>query len=190
MIRINKELVDYFKDLKTSNTIDCIHKEVFGPGDFLIHQHKKGNIIFIIERGIAKCFVNEDNGRDFIQEFVGEGEILGEIEVFTDTLSFSNVQAITEITAFKVYKSDFYKLLDEHHALNQIVIRAIAVKLRNTAMRASQQQLHPIDYNLKKFMALIANQQLNVSKQDIADYLGITIRSLNRALKNNTENNL
>jgi len=183
MIRINKELLDYFNDLYVLQTFNFVEKESFSVGNFLIHQNKKGNDIFIIKTGITKCFVNEENGRDFIQEFFGEGEILGEIEIFTETLSFSNVIALTDVTAYKIDKKNFYKLLDTNKDLNLIIIRALATKIRDTAIRTSQQQVHPLDYNLKRLLRLISDQKINFSKQDLADYLGITLRSLNRSLK-------
>ncbi|WP_139218449.1 helix-turn-helix domain-containing protein [Pedobacter antarcticus] len=44
------------------------------------------------------------------------------------------------------------------------------------------------EFGLKKILELQARQGLTLSKDDLAAYMGVTIRSLNRALKNiNTE---
>src|SRR5256885_830762 len=50
------------------------------PKQRLIEQHKNTRSVFVIRSGIVKCFISEDNGKAYILEFLGEGEILGEIE--------------------------------------------------------------------------------------------------------------
>jgi len=189
MIRTNKEILDYFDRLGTTTGLDYLNIVSFTAGDFLIHQHTKGNYIYVVKSGIAKCFVQGENGRDFVQEFVGDGEILGEIEVFTNTLSFSNVIALTSLSAYKVAKKDFYTLMKTDVDFNPILVKALATKIRNTAIRSSQQQIHPVDYNLKQLLTLISDQKINFSKQDLSDYLGITLRSLNRSIKKLSKDN-
>lgn len=53
----------------------------------------------------------------------------------------------------------------------------------NTSSRAVYQQLYPIKYALTKLLTIEKRQGLNLSKADMASYLGIDIRSLNRLLK-------
>jgi CRP-like cAMP-binding protein len=45
------------------------------------------------------------------------------------------------------------------------------------------QQLYTVEHAVKRLLELQTRQQLNFSKEDMAAYLGITLRSLNRALK-------
>ncbi len=182
MIRINQELLTFFSKLSGSSAGSSVMEKRFATGNNIINQGKHVTSVFIIKNGIVKCIVNEENGRDFIQEFFSQDEILGELEIFNNTISFCNVEAITEVEAYHINKKDFYALLENHRELNILLLRALANKVRDTAIRASQQQSHPIAYNLQKLLVFSADQARLFSKQDLANYLGITLRSLNRAI--------
>ena len=123
------------------------------------------------------------NGRDYILEFFGEGEIMGELELITGKGSLSNVAAITDLTAYRVRASFFTEELTGNRELAQLIMEQLAIRLEQTAMRASYQQIYPLEYNLLRLLYLSSEQELQLSKQDIADYLAISTRSLNRALK-------
>ncbi|PKV51444.1 CRP-like cAMP-binding protein [Aquimarina sp. MAR_2010_214] len=182
MIRINQELLNFFSRLSESSASGLVKEIRYFSKDKIVTQGKYVSSIYIIKSGVVKCYVNEDNGRDFIQEFFSTGEILGELEVFNDIISFCNAEAITEVTGYQIDVKDFYTLLENHPELNILLLKALANKVRDTAIRASQQQSYPIAYNLKKLMKFSSDEAMAFSKQDIADYLGITLRSLNRAL--------
>jgi CRP-like cAMP-binding protein len=62
-------------------------------------------------------------------------------------------------------------------------LESFAERLINTATRASFQQLHTVEHTLSRLLELLKEQNMNISKEDMAAYLGITIRSLNRTLK-------
>jgi len=183
MIRTNNELLDFFSRQDNWGKYAAIQEKQFKPGQKIIVQGKKGRFVHVVKKGITKCFVSEENGKEFVQEFFGAGELLGEIEVLNNTLSFSNVVAATEVITYGIGKDDFYSMMESATGFNLIVARALAAKLRDTAIRASYQQTYPIEHNLNKLVQLSSNQTEVFSKKDIADYLGITLRSLNRTLK-------
>jgi CRP-like cAMP-binding protein len=183
MIRTNDELLNFFLLRENLDNEVTIRENIFEPGDTIIQQGKNGQFVHIVKQGIAKCFVMEQNGKEFVQEFFGKGELLGEIEVLKDTLAFSNVVALTQMVTFGISKSDFYRLMESTKGFGVVLARALATKLRDTAIRASYQQTFPLNQNFDKLIELSFNQAGILSKKDISDYLGITLRSLNRMLK-------
>ncbi len=183
MIRTNNELLNFFSRRDNWKRYDTIQEKQFKPGQKLIVQGKEGRCVHIIKKGIAKCFVREENGKEFVQEFFSAGELLGEIEVLNNTCSFSAVMALTEVVTYYIGKDDFYSMMQSTGGFNLMVSRALATKLRDTAIRTSHQQTYPIAHNLNKLVQLSSKQAEMFSKKDIADYLGITLRSLNRTLK-------
>ncbi|WP_271767979.1 Crp/Fnr family transcriptional regulator [Aquimarina algiphila] len=183
MIRSDKELLDFFSKLSIPIAETTIKERKYSLGEKIITQEKHVSSIFIIKHGIVKCYVNEDNGRDFIQEFFSKGEILGELEVLNDIISFCNAEAMTEVIVYQIDQKDFYTLLKDQPEFNLLLLKALSNKVRDTAIRASQQQSHSIAYNLEKLISFSSEESKMLSKQDLADYLGITLRSLNRAMK-------
>jgi CRP-like cAMP-binding protein len=78
-------------------------------------------------------------------------------------------------------------LLEKELSFNKLLMDSFAERIINTSTRASFQQLHTVEHTLSKLLSLLREQQINISKEDMAAYLGITIRSLNRTLKKLTE---
>jgi CRP-like cAMP-binding protein len=60
---------------------------------------------------------------------------------------------------------------------------SFAKRIVDTASRASYQQLYTVGHSLNKLMDLQTKQNVTLSKEEMASYLGITVRSLNRAMK-------
>lgn len=153
------------------------------PGQVLLQQDGQPRHAYVIKKGIAKCYITEENGKDYILEFFGEGEIIGELELLRQTTNLSSVQAVTGLLLYKVEGSIFRQLLEKDVHFNHIILKELATRVSQLAIRVSYQQLYPLEYTLLKLLSLFAHQDIPFSKQDLADYLAITVRSLNRTLK-------
>ncbi len=92
MIRVNRELLNYVVKLREEESEEYITEQKIKPGEKIIQQGKRVFSVYVIKSGIAKCYLTEDNGKDFIQEFFGEGEVFGEIELIKGTLSFCCIE--------------------------------------------------------------------------------------------------
>lgn len=182
MIRTNPKLLTIIDNWLQNRPEEIGHRS-FAAGERLVFQDEQIRFVYIMQSGLAKCFITEENGRDYILEFFGEGEIMGELELITGKGSLSNVAAITDLTAYRVRASFFTEELAGNRELGQLIMEQLAIRLERTAMRASYQQIYPLEYNLLRLLHLSSEQELQLSKQDIADYLAISTRSLNRALK-------
>ncbi|QJD96239.1 Crp/Fnr family transcriptional regulator [Mucilaginibacter robiniae] len=188
MLRINPSFLIYIENLyQSQNRKEGIMLRRYAPKQRMISQGENFNKVLLIKEGITKCFFAEENGKTFILEFLSKGEIVGEIEAVRKISALCNIEAITEVHAYALSVVYFKELLDRDLKFNQLLIDTFAQRITNTSSRASFQQLYTVEYSLAKLLQLIAEQQLNLSKEDMAAYLGINIRSLNRALKNHYE---
>lgn len=190
MIRVNKELLGFVSELYGRESNNFISEQKFSPKKIVIEQGAEIQFVHIIKSGIAKCNLSNENGTDFIQEFFGEGEIFGEIEMFNNDKSFCSVEAITDLVLYKISMKNFYKLLAENPKFNYLILRALAAKVKYKAIRHSFNQSNPIEKNLLRLKKQFPELFQTISKQDIANYLGISERSLNRSLKSLKDKNL
>jgi len=155
----------------------------FHRGHLLIGQGTTTSNVFFIRSGIVKCSFAEDNGKEYILEFLGEGQVLGELEAITKAPAMSSVQAISDLSVYMLDKTTFLDLLRRSEAFNIAVMELMAVRLTDTAVRSARQQLNPLERNLAQLQEALEYEKLPCTKQELADYLGITLRSLNRMLK-------
>ncbi|EZH75620.1 hypothetical protein ATO12_02195 [Aquimarina atlantica] len=189
MIRTDQELLDYI-DILCRLDINYFFEERFLPKQKIIEQEKRYTSVFIIKEGIAKCYLSDENGKDFIQEFLGKGMKFGELEVFSGNLSFCSIEAITRLEVYKISYTHFNYLLEHDKRFNRLVMKAMAIKIGYKAPRHSYQQSYTIEDNILKLKKAFPELTEVISKKDIANYMGITLRSLNRVLmKLNEKNN-
>jgi CRP-like cAMP-binding protein len=179
MIRTNQELLDYVRKIHNP---EVILEQIFTPFQTVFEQGKRVNSVFIVKSGIAKCFLTEENGNDFVEEFFGEGGIVGEIEIINNHISVCGISAITELRVYKISSTNFKHLLDKDKVFNHLILKALSAKIYYKASRHAHNQLHDVEANLLRIKREFPEMFDAIPKLDIANYLGVTLRSLNRVL--------
>lgn len=184
MLRTNESFLSYLEQLyDTQKRKEDIVIRSFLKGERLLTQDEKPSKIMLIKEGITKCYFTEENDKEFIMEFLGKGEILGEIEFIKKIPCLCNVEAMTDVEVYAISISHFSFLFKNDLTFNNLLIDSFAERIINTSSRASYQQLYTTEHNLGKLLQLQSKQEIGISKEDMAAYLGITIRSLNRSMK-------
>jgi CRP-like cAMP-binding protein len=184
MLRTNNVFLSYIEQLYAAQQRkeEILIKE-FSEGQLLLQQGQKAAKVYLIKEGITKCFFDEDGDKGFIVEFLVKGEVLGDIEVIKNITCLCNIQAITPVQVYAISIPFIRSLLEKDLSFNKLLLEAYAERIINTSTRASFQQSHTVEDTLGKLLEIQKAQGLDISKEDMAAYLGITIRSLNRALK-------
>lgn len=183
MLRKNLLLLSFIEKAYNEAPEKDIFLKNYPKGTLLCKQDEQHYKIAIVRNGFAKCFYSEENGKDFILEFLGKGEIAGEIEALRSMRCLCNVEAVIDVQAY-VFSAPYFKsLLDSDQSFSRMLLDELAERIINTSSRAAHQQLYTLKYGLSKLLDLQEKQGISLSKTDMASYLGIEIRSLNRALK-------
>lgn len=185
MLRTNPPFLAYVDYLyeQQERKEDIVIKQ-YAKGQKLLCQNESATKVMIIKEGITKCFFIEKNNKEYILEFLGRGETIGEIEFLRDIPCLCNIEAMTVVTAY-AFSIPFYRsLLKSDIKLNHLLLNTYAERIVNTSSRASYQQLYTVEYSLGKLLELQSKQNIKISKEDMASYLGISVRSLNRGLRN------
>ncbi|MEZ2444854.1 Crp/Fnr family transcriptional regulator [Chitinophaga sp. RCC_12] len=184
MLRTNPAFLHFMEQFTASSAEgEAVAIKTFAAGTRLIRQGDTISHVYIIREGITKCYIEEDNGKDYIFEFLGKGEITGDLEGIRKEKCLCNIEAITPVTAYAIPHTLFSWLLVNNTEFNRLMLEELVIRIRQTCIRASYQQLYPVEYALLRLLALEAEQDIVIPKKDMASYLGITIRSFNRTLK-------
>lgn len=183
MLRTNLVFLSFIERYVQENTASNITLKTFPSGFRFITQGEKIKNIYIIKEGITKCFISEENGKDFIIEFLGKGEVAGELEAIKKIDCLCNVEAISEIMVFAIPDHVFISLIENNLEFNKILLQELSTRIIQTSSRASFQQLYTLEYGLLKLLKLQTEEQILISKEDMAAYLGISVRSFNRTLQ-------
>lgn len=184
MLRTNHTFLNYLEDLyaKQENKEDIVVNS-FSRGEKITVQGEQLSRVILIKKGVVKCFLMEENGKEYIVEFLGSGEIIGEVEVIKNTNCLCSVEALSGVEVYAVGIPFFRSLIKNDLRLNNILLESFAERIINTSSRASYQQLYTTEHTLTQLIKMQEKQGIQISKEDMAAYLGITVRSLNRILK-------
>ena len=184
MLRTNNAFLSFVEELYSNqHRKEDIQLKEYARDQLLLRQGERPTKVMLIKEGITTVDINEDGDRRFIVEFLGKGESLGEIEIIKNVTCLCNVRALTPVKVYAISIPYFTSLVEKDLLFNKFLLETFAERIINTSARASFQQLHTIEHSLTKLLALLKVQQMSISKEDMAAYLGITIRSLNRTLK-------
>lgn len=184
MLRTNQSFLAYVDELyEQQERKENIIVKQYAKNQKLLFQNEKVSKVMFIKEGITKCFFTENNDKEYILEFLGKGEIVGEIEFIRKIACLCNIEAITEVTVYAIDLDYFSERIKIDLKLNNLLLDVFAERIINTSSRASYQQLYTIEYSLSKLLKLQSKHEISISKEDMASYLGVTVRSLNRAFK-------
>ncbi|MBS1663173.1 MAG: cyclic nucleotide-binding domain-containing protein, partial [Bacteroidetes bacterium] len=167
MIRKTPAILQIIDDLAAAGTIgNGILLRNFPKGHLLIEQNTPTSSVFFIKSGIVKCSFAEDNGKEYILEFLGEGEVLGELEAITQKTAMSSVHAISDLRTYMLDKTTFLDLLRKNNAFNEAMLKLMAIRLTDTALRSARQQLNPLEHNFTQLLDAIEYEKLPCTKQE------------------------
>lgn len=184
MLRTNQHFLDYIEQLyKAQRRKEDIVVRAFSKGEKILVQNENPSKVMLIKEGVTKCFFTEENDKEYIVEFLGKGEIVGELEFLRNIACLCNIEAITAVEVYALSIPYFAELVKKDLKLNNLLLDVYASRIVHTASRASYQQLYTTEHSLTKLLELQSKQKIELSKEDMAAYLGITIRSLNRAMR-------
>lgn len=161
------------------------HEKVFfQKGDFILQEGKTANEYYILEKGLARSFVNDFNGNEVTTHFFVENEVIIEVSsLFQRIPTQENIVCIMDC---ECWKFDFETFQELFHKIPN---------LREWGRAWMSQQLFVYKQRSVEMFTLSATKRyLNLLEQkphviqfaplkQIASYLGVTDTSLSRIRK-------
>ncbi|MBT2622326.1 MULTISPECIES: Crp/Fnr family transcriptional regulator [Chryseobacterium] len=161
------------------------HEKIsFQKGDFILEEGKTANEYYVLDKGLARSFVNDFNGNEVTTHFFAENEIIIEVlSLFQRIPSQENIMCITDCECWKL---DYDTFQDLFHKIPN---------LREWGRSWMSQQLFAYKQRSVEMFTLSATKRyLNLLEQkcqviqfaplkQIASYLGVTDTSLSRIRK-------
>lgn len=158
------------------------------PGETLFSEGDETNCVYEIVRGMLRLVKLLPDGRRQITGFLSPGQLLGLAPEGTHVYT---AEAVTEVTLCRYGIAAFERLLDEVPGFAK---RLLAVTSHE--LRAAQDQMLLLGRKtaiekVASFLLMIAKQQdadgmrevdVQMTRSDIADYLGVTIETVSRTL--------
>jgi small-conductance mechanosensitive channel/CRP-like cAMP-binding protein len=109
-----------------------VKRETYAPGEVLFRQGERGDCCFLVVRGKLRGeILCEEKGRQYLSEFeVKEGEIVGEMSLFTGLPRTATVIVAEEAELIRIMAADFARLLEKHPGLSEIIAEIVSQRTR------------------------------------------------------------
>lgn len=173
------------------NISDRFQLHEFLPGETIIPPGFCGEYIYILTSGQAKVTSLNSNGEYVTLSLYNKWELLGEVEVFTGIPCEKHIIALGRCKTYSLSKEDFLLWLKKDFNFNSFVFKSLGDKLLRLSATSQicmggfvrERIAHILLTNLTQ------NQIFPYNKQVLAESVGVSIRSLNRVLKDLIEDN-
>jgi len=174
----------FFFQEELEEIIQAHEKVIFQKGETILQEGKMANEYYILEKGLARSFVNDFNGNDVTTNFFSENEIIIDVSsLFQRIPTQENIVCITDCECWKMDFDVFQELFHKIPNLREwgrawMSQQLFLYKQRSVEMftlSATKRYLHLLEQKSQVI-------QFAPLKQ-IASYLGVTDTSLSRIRK-------
>ncbi len=170
------------------NNPNQIQEKPFSAGELLIKQGDDSQKIFVILKGKIKIYYSTLKGDEYLLAIAGPGELVGEVEILTGEKSVCSVEVLMDSRIVVFGKNTYKRWLQEEPDFALLINQILCYRLQKISARAAVHLTYPLEYSVLKLIKESAlkksSQTIKFSKNEIANYLGTSIRSINRILKN------
>jgi CRP-like cAMP-binding protein len=154
----------------------------------ILREDSPAEWVFAISDGCVKCYRDLPSGRRALTAFLFSHDIFGLAE---NGRYVNTVQAISNVTLFRVPTLDLANLLKQDGNLQFQFLSKVTHELRSSQRRATMINRRDAVGRFAMFIAMMAHGSpgltdgqavaLPMARSDIADYLGLSLESVSRA---------
>lgn len=174
----------FFFEEELSEICLAHEKMIFQKGDFILEEGKTANEYYILEKGLARSFVNDFNGNDVTTHFFVEKEVVIDVSsLFQRIPTQENIVCITDCECWKLDFEVFQELFHRIPNLREWGRAWMSQEL----FRYKQRSVEMFTLSAtKRYLNLLQEKHQVVQfapLKQIASYLGVTDTSLSRIRK-------
>lgn len=160
-------------------------------GELVFVQEDKAIHFYQIQSGQVRITTMNEEGKEFIQGMFEAGESFGEPALFADIQYPASASTLVDSKIIVVPKNDFLHFLSTHPEYYLILLKRLSLRLHYKATiaqaisteQAENRILTLIDY-LKSKSGLTESDRygVNLTRQQIADLIGLRVETVIRAI--------
>jgi len=164
-----------------------------GKGELLFQSEELLEHLFIVHKGKVKIYRLTENGKEQVIRFIETGDFIGELALFSKTVTTSFAEAMEDTDICTINKSDFHQLLLRYPAISIKLLEEVSSRLSTTESRIEKLNSQDVEKRIASYLVELMSKsndvisdrtrlQLPISKRDLASFIGTTQETLSRRL--------
>lgn len=187
-------LTQFIKDVNGLGNVDHLSEEYemnsYEKKTVLFHEGKRPRFLYYLAKGKVKCFKNHEDGKEYITNLYSDGDFIGYTALIEDTVYDERAIIMEHADIVQIPKEDFVKMIHSDIVIAGKFIHIIARNIKekedrllnlaysSLRKRVSRALIDIVD----KFQITDPKKPLEISREEIAQYIGTATESLNRTI--------
>lgn len=103
----------------------------FRKNAILMTEGDSGESMYVIQSGLVKVFVSDEDGKELVLYEQGAGAVIGDIALLDDEPRSASVSTLEKTSAIMIGKASFIQCLKESPEMGLGIIRSLTQRLRH-----------------------------------------------------------
>lgn len=161
-------------------------------GETIFEQGATAAHFFIVRDGRVKMATYNDEGREFVQGYFGDGQSFGEPPFFNNTPYPASAIAVEKSTVWKIPRSRFLELLRENFDIHLALTQVLSGRLIYKAMMLTEIAVEEAEHRLTTLIDYFRRDQSDgessgfvvpFTRQQLAEMTGLRVETVIRVIK-------
>lgn len=157
---------------------------LFKKGEYICIEGQPILYLFVLLEGKTQVYVTSKDGKTLLLSYYSSKGILGEVELLTDGVATTSVQAITDVCCIGLPLRHYKDSLQNNIKFMNYLCSELAVKLSQSTRNSTANILYPLETRLCAYISMRSEgRYFNQKLTEVAELLGTSYRHLLRTLE-------
>ncbi len=189
-----KGLSELANDMRASGllqlNLDNYNSELYSKKQAIYAEGKRPRLLYYIVKGKVKGFKTHEDGKEYITDLYSDGDFLGYPALIEEKNYDDSAVALEETEIIQIPREDFQQMIE-----GDITVASKFIKIITQNVKEKEERLLNLAYSSLrkrvaralvdihgKFNSAGENKPIEISREDIAHYVGTATESLIRTL--------
>lgn len=183
------EIVPIFSNLSYEEMMEVARittEKTYEKGEMIYMAGDKGEKLYVIHTGKVKVTRFTESGKEQVIRVLGPGEFMGELSLFSPLPLTDNGETLSKTRVCMIDGEKLKELMKKYPTIAFKVMEELSSRLDKAEDLIENISLHGVEKRLASTLIRMANEKgeisLNMSKRDLASYIGMSQETLSRKL--------
>jgi len=168
-------------------------QRAFRQGEIIFEQGDPGQVLYLVETGQVRIFVQDADGQETGVNICGPGDVFGELAVIDENPRSASAMAMQDTVLYVLTRDLFREHLRRSPQLALNFMRTLSVRVRYSTQQMNSLAMRDVPTRLARKLLELAQQygvvepkgvriRLALTQSDLASAVGATRESTNKAL--------
>lgn len=167
-----------------SNLLKWGTKKTFPKGSHIFMTASEITRCYFILSGMVKIYIDHENGRRSILDFIDHDSWIGELSVFCDETDVKENKVLSEVHCLEFDIKELRRYCKDHADISYYFASFISGKLLSRSYRLSEYMNYPLERKLAAFILQYQHNGIyDLPHTDVSEYMNVSYRHVLHVIK-------